>query len=142
MKMYVINFLKRGLAFSVGGPIIVAIIYAILGVCGVIDTLTPNEVCLGIISSAAMAFVVAGIGVVYEIERLPLGLAVLIHGVTLYAVYIGVYLLNGWLQSQWVAVTIFTACFIVGYAVIWGIIYFITRAQTKQFNDRLEQKRS
>ena len=48
MKKHIFAFFKRGLAFSVGGPIILAIIYGILDATGQVQTLTPGEVCMGI----------------------------------------------------------------------------------------------
>ncbi len=137
MKNYIKKFVQRGLVAASCGPIVMAIIYAILGACGVIDTLTPNEVLLGTVTVTFMAFIAAGIGVVYEIERLPTFPAALIHGVVLYMDYILIYLVNGWLKSQWIAVLIFTGCFVVGYALVWVIILLITRRSTRQINDVL-----
>lgn len=137
MKKYVLEFLKRGLTASVGGPIILAIIYGVLGSAGTIETLSPNEVVLGVLTSALLAFVAAGITVVYHIERLPLFPAVLIHGAALYADYILIYLLNGWLQSQFIPIAIFTGVFIVGYAIIWLCIYMSIKAKTGMINSRL-----
>ena len=84
-----------------------------------------------------MAFIVAGITVVYEIEKLPLFSAILLHGIILYAVYIGIYLINGWLKTQWNAILIFTAAFIIGYGIIWLIIYLITKRTTREINQSL-----
>lgn len=137
MKKHIIDFLKRGLLASGGGPVILAIVYGILGAVGVIETLTPGQVCLGILSVCLMAFIAAGITVVYEIERLSLFSAVLIHGIALYADYIIFYLLNGWLKSQVLPILIFTGIFIAGYAVVWVIIYATTRASTQSLNRKL-----
>ena len=59
MKKHIMDFLKRGLTFSVCGPVIVAIVYAALGAAGAAQSFTPNEVCLAILSSALMAFISA-----------------------------------------------------------------------------------
>ena len=138
MKKHIFAFLKRGLAFSVGGPIILAIIYGILGATGAVQTLTPGEVCIGILTIRYMAFIAAGISTVYDIERLPLFPAILLHGVVLYLDYILIYLLNGWLKSELIPVLIFTAVFVAGYAVIWLIIYFSTRNAAGKLNRRLQ----
>lgn len=138
MKKYIMDFLKRGLTFSVCGPVIVAIVYAALGAAGAAQSFTPNEVCLAILSSALMAFIAAGISIVYEIERLPLFSAALIHGIALYLDYILVYLINGWLQSQLIPILIFTGIFIAGYAVIWLIIYLTTKNSTAMLNRKLK----
>ena len=139
MKQYILEFLKRGLMVSVGGPVVLAIVYGILGATGTVLSFTPREVVMGIFSSALLAFIAAGITVVYQIERLPLFAAVLIHGVALYADYILIYLLNGWLKSQIIPIAIFTAAFVVGYAVIWLCIYKATQSETKQLNAKLNK---
>ncbi len=137
MKKYIVEFLKRGLTFSVGGPVVLAIVYGILGATGTAVSLTPREVCLGILTVSLMAFVAAGITVVYTAEKLPLFWAALLHGIVLYADYILIYLLNGWLQSGMTPVLIFSAIFVAGYALVWVIIYFTTRQSTRMLNQRI-----
>lgn len=137
MKKYIKDFLMRGLLAASGGPVVMAIVFGILGACGVVETLDVNQVATGILTVTFMAFVAAGITVVYEIEELPLGWAIGLHAVILYADYILIYLVNGWLKSQLLPVLIFTGVFVVGYAVIWLIIYFTTRAKTRKINKKL-----
>ena len=140
MKQYVLDFCKRGLVAAAGGPVILAIVYGILGACGVIDTLTPGEVCKGILTVTLLAFIAAGISVVYTIERLPLFTAILIHGAVLYADYILIYLLDGWLKQQLVPILIFTGVFIAGYALIWLIIYRSTKIAADDLNRKLKRQ--
>ena len=140
MKKYVFAFLKRGLSASVGGPVILAVIYGILGATGAIKTLTPGEVCMGMLTVSLMAFVAAGMTTVYEIERLPLFSAILLHGIVLYLDYILVYLLNGWLKSELISVLVFTGIFIAGYAVVWLIIYLTTKKATGSLNRKLQNR--
>lgn len=137
MKKYVVEFIKRGLMAAGGGPVVLAIVYGILGATGTVSTLTPQQVCLGILTVSLMAFVAAGITVVYTAERLPLFWAALLHGIVLYADYILIYSLNGWLQSGVMPIVIFTVIFIAGYALIWGIIYFSTRRAARSLNKRI-----
>lgn len=139
MKQHMIEFLKRGLMAAFGGPLIMAIVYAILGAQGIITSLTPGEVCKGILTSGFMAFIAAGISVIYQIERLPLFYASLIHGVVLYADYILIYLVNGWLKSQLVPILVFTGIFIAGYAVIWVIINLTVRSTVENLNGKLSK---
>ena len=61
MKKYVCEFCKRGLVAMGFGPIILAIIYAILGASDVVHSLDIYEVVLAIISIAVLAFIAAGI---------------------------------------------------------------------------------
>lgn len=138
MKKHIFAFLKRGLTFSVGGPIILAIIYGILGATGAVQTLTPGEVCMGILTVSLMAFIAAGMTVIYDVEQLPLFSAILLHGIVLYLDYILIYLLNGWLKSELTAVLTFTVVFIAGYVLIWVIIYFSTKNATGKLNRKLQ----
>lgn len=137
MKKYVSEFIKRGLMAAVGGPVVLAIVYGILGATDTVTSLTPQTVCLGILTITLMAFVAAGITVVYTAEKLPLFWAALLHGIVLYADYILIYSLNGWLKSGLMPIVIFTVIFIAGYALIWGIIYFSTRRAARSLNKQI-----
>ena len=138
MKKFAKEFLLRGLIAASGGPIVLAIIYGVLGATGTVSSLSPREVCLGILTITLLAFTVAGMTAIYQMERLPLISAILIHGAVLYAVYVLIYLINGWLQRQWTAVLVFTAVFLAGYALIWMIIYIVTKRKTQQLNQKLK----
>ena len=138
MKAFAKGFLFRGLLAASGGPIALAIIYGILGWPDVVGSFSPREVCMGILSVTLLAFIVAGMTVIYQLEQLPLTTAILLHGAGLYAAYILIYLMNGWLQHQLVPILVFTAIFIVGYAVIWTIIYSITKTKTQKINKKLQ----
>lgn len=138
MKKFIPEFLKRGLMASVGGPIVLAIVYYILGVTNTVQTLTPQTVALGVLTVSLLAFIAGGITAVYQIEQLPLFAAILIHGIALYLDYFLIYLLNGWLKSQWYAIAIFTGAFVVGYAVIWLIIYSTIKTSADKLNRKLQ----
>ena len=138
MKKFAKEFLLRGLIAASGGPIVLAVIYGVLGATGTVSSLSPREVCLGILTITLLAFTVAGMTAIYQMERLPLFSAILIHGAVLYAVYVLIYLINGWLQRQWTAVLVFTAVFLAGYALIWMIIYAVTKRKTQQLNQKLK----
>ena len=138
MNRYVKEFFRRGLTCAAGGPLVMAIIYAILGTQGVADSLSPAEVSMAIISVTVMAFIAAGITMVYQIEQLPLPCAILIHGGVLYADYLLMYILNSWIPRNWQAIGIFTAIFAAGYALIWLVIYLTIRAKTERINEKLK----
>ena len=137
MKKYAAEFIKRGLMAAWGGPVVAAIIFACLGRAGVVETMTVREMCLGIISSALMAFIAGGINVVYQVEKLPLAMAILIHGGVLYLDYLLVYLMNGWLQNQVGPIAVFTLIFAAGFALVWLIIYQIIKRQINQVNKKI-----
>lgn len=137
MKQYCLTFLKRGLLAASGGPLILAMIYGILGANGQVTSLAPGEVCMGIVTVTLLAFIAAGIGVVYQIERLPLLSATAIHAGALYLDYLLIYLLNNWIPRDWAFIGVFTLCFAVGYALIWGIILLSIRHRTNRINRHL-----
>ena len=141
MKKIVLEFIRRGLAACGFGPMILAVLYLILQGQGVITTLTVNQVCLGIISLSTLAFIAGGMNVIYQIEHLPLMVAILIHGSILYISYLGTYLLNDWLEWGMIPLLVFSGIFVIGYLVIWAIIYSIIRRNTKKLNEMLAQKR-
>ena len=140
MKKYLIDFLRRGLIACGLGPLVLAVFYLILYHTGNLQTLTVPEVCLGIFSLSTLAFVAGGMNALYQIERLPLMLAILIHGSTLYVTYLITYLLNGWLDGGTISVLVFSGIFLFGYLAIWAVIYFITKQRTSKLNEILHQK--
>ena len=140
MKRFVLDFFRRGLMACGFGPLVLAVVYLILHRCGVLETLTEYQVCVGILSLAVLAFVAGGMNAIYPIERLPLMVALLIHGAVLYLSYLGTYLLNGWLVWGALPVLIFTGIFAVGYLVIWVVIYCVIKRNTEKINAALRQK--
>ena len=137
MRKYVVEFLKRGMSFCFGGPLVLAIVYGILGLVGAVENFTVGEVVIGIFSSTLLAFITAGITVIYTIDKLSPFSAALIHGVVLYLDYILLYLFNGWLKSSLKPIMIFTICFVLGYLIIWAIVFVVTRKCTKKLNESL-----
>ena len=140
MKRNILEFFRRGLAACGFGPMVLAVLYLILQRQGVIETLTVTEVCRGIFSLSALAFVAGGMNMIYQIERLPLMTAILIHGSVLYASYLGTYLLNGWLEGGTTPILVFSGIFIVGYLAIWAVIFSVTRRRTAQLNEMFWEK--
>lgn len=142
MKRHILDFLRRGLAACGFGPVVLAILYLILQHRGIVQILTVHEVCVGILSLFALAFIAGGMNVIYQIERLPLMAAIFIHGCVLYIGYLGAYLLNGWLELGGIPILVFTGIFIVGYLVIWAIIYSIIKRKTDRINEILKKQQA
>ena len=136
MKYYVKRFIRKGLFVCGFGPIVLAVMYAVLGRLGVVEVITVERFVAEVVSVTILAFIAGGIGMVYEIERLPLVLAILIHAVALYLDYIVVYLMNGWLKDGAESLIVFTVCFIVGFALVWLIIYLTTKRSAEKLNDK------
>ena len=140
MKRTILEFTRRGMTACGFGPLVLAILYLILHRQGVIEMLTVREVALGIFSLSALAFIAGGMNVIYQVERLPLMAAILIHGGVLYASYLLTYLLNGWLIWGSAPILVFSAIFILGYLAVWAIIYSVTRRSTQRLNQMLREK--
>ena len=132
MKKYVKQFCIRGLMWAWGGPVIMAIVWMALHEAGVITSLTVNQAVLGIFTMTVMAFIAAGISIVYQIEALPKAFAGLIQAAALYIDYLGFYLINGWIPVNkiWIFTLIFVGCF----TVIWFIIYITVKLKVDKMN--------
>ena len=139
MKKFLKEFLFRGLICASGGPIVLAIIYGILGATGTVDHFSAREVCIGILTITLLAFIVAGMTAIYQMEQLPLPIMILLHGGALYVAYILTYLMNGWLQNSLIPILVFTGIFAAGYALIWLIIYCVEKAKTEALNKKLKE---
>lgn len=140
MKKTVKEFLRRGIAACSLGPIVLAILYLILQRNGVIASLTVKEVCTGIFSLSALAFIAGGMNVIYQIEQLPLMAAISIHGGILYISYLITYLINDWLDWGTAPILVFTGIFVIGYVLIWAVIYSIIKRNTAQLNQILKER--
>jgi len=140
MKKFVLHFLHRGLVSCGFGPMVLAVIYLILRQAAALETLTVNEACIGIFSLTALAFVAGGMNAIYQTERLPLMWAILIHGGVLYVSYLVTYLLNDWLDLGVIPIVVFSVIFVMGYLVIWVIIYSIIKRNTAKLNESLKKR--
>lgn len=140
MKSNIMEFIRRGMIACGFGPIILAIIYLVLQHKGAVETLTVNQVCLGIFSLSALAFIAGGMNILYQIEQLPLLVAILIHGSVLYVSYLVTYLVNGWLKLGITPIIAFSSIFFLGYILIWVLIYTSTRRNTENLNRILNEK--
>ena len=140
MKKHILDFIRRGL-FACGlGPVILAVLYLILRQQGVLETLTVSQVCTGIFSLSVLAFIAGGMNAIYQIEQLPLMVAILIHGVVLYLSYLATYLVNSWLEWGIAPILVFSGIFVVGYMLIWAIIYSIIKKNTDRINEMMAKK--
>ena len=142
MKQHITEFFRRGLVSCGFGPLVLVILYGILQQQIGLQALTVREVCLGILSLSALAFLAGGMNVVYSIEQLPLIPAILIHGIVLYAGYLATYLVNGWLEWGTTPILVFSVIFILGFLGIWAVIYSVNRRNTEKLNKLLQQKQT
>lgn len=141
MKKLASEFFLRGLIAGGFGPIVLAVVYLILNRAVGVETLSVGQLCVGIFSLYALAFIVGGLNVLYRIERLPLTFAILIHGGVLYVCYLITYLLNGWIENGVMPIIVFSLIFIIGFVSIWAVIFLVTKVNTQKVNEALKQKR-
>ena len=141
MKKYASEFIRRGLVACGFGPLVLAVLYLILQREANLEMLSVNQVCLGIVSLSALAFVAGGMNVIYQIERLPLMVAISIHGGVLYVSYLLTYLVNNWLDRGTGPILVFTGIFAVGYLLIWAVIYSIIKKNTDRINEAMRKSR-
>ena len=139
MKKFWKEFLFRGLLCAAGGPLVLAVIYGILGATGAAQSISLSHVCMGIVTITLLAFIAAGMTAIYQMEQLPLPMMILLHGGALYIAYIITYLINGWLQNSLVPIFVFTGIFVAGYALVWLIIYFVEKAKAEKLNKLLKR---
>ena len=141
MKKHILDFIRRGRAACGLGPLVLAILYVILEQNGTLESLTVRQVCIGIFSLSALAFIAGGMNAIYQVEQLPLLVAISIHGAVLYLSYLATYLINGWLEWGSAPVLVFTGIFVVGFIGIWVVICSIIRKNTNKVNQMLNKKR-
>ena len=139
MNKYLKMFLNRGIVFGGLGPIVVAIVYGIVGAVTKDNLVTTNQLAVAIITSYVLAFVVGGGSMLYNIEHWGFIKSSLIHFTSLYFSYLLVYLANNWFPFSWVGITIFTLIFIGGYFIIWLSIYLSIKVQAKKLNDKISK---
>jgi hypothetical protein len=139
MKKVISDFFFRGLIAGSFGPIVLAFVYLILKQNALIEYLTVDQVCIGIFSLTGLAFVSGGMNAIYQIEKLPLMVAILIHCVILYFSYLAFYLINGWLKFGGTPILIFSIIFLLGYFLIWAVIFIINKRRTAKLNEILQK---
>ena len=139
MKSFLKEFLIRGLVSAWGGPFVLAIVYYCVGRFEGIENIPVNEVSLGIISITIMAFIAGGITAIYQNEKFPVVFSALIHAAALYIDYLIMYILNDWIPRNGKAIGIFSAIFVLCYALIWLFIYLFSKRKIEKLN-RLRSK--
>lgn len=137
MKRYIKEFVLRGLICGGFGPIVLAIIYAILQATEADFSPTGYEVCTAIVSIYLLAFVHAGASVFNQIEEWPLPKSLLVHFFTLFVAYSLCYIGNTWIPFEPLALAVFAAIFVVIYFVVWGIVYLCVRSAGKKMSQKL-----
>lgn len=136
-KEYWKDFLLRGAVFGGLGCIVVATVYLIVGLTTGDTAMTTLGFFRATISGYALAFVVAGASVFYQIDAWGLAKSTLCHVVLLYFAYLGANLLNGWLPRDLASVGIFTGAFAGIYLVIWAVVTVSVTATARKLNKKI-----
>lgn len=139
MNQYLKEFFHRGLVFGGFGPIIVGIVFAILGAALEDVHLDGWQILLAVVSTYLLAFVQAGASVFNQIEHWSIAKSLLCHFVTIYLAYSICYVVNSWIPFEPMVLVIFTAIFVVVYFIIWFAVYFAVRATEKKLNKSLKK---
>ena len=139
MNRYVKEFMHRGMLFGGFGPIILGIVLACIEAFDASFSVSAMQILLGIVSTYLLAFIQAGSTVFEQIEHWSTVKAVFFHFLSLYAAYVGCYLLNSWIPFEKTVVLIFTVIFTVGFFAIWGIVVVSVKLAEKKLNKVLHK---
>ena len=138
MKSKIQSFCLRGMIFGGLGPIVYSLVMLILFLSKVNTTLDGKTIFLNVVSTYLLAFICAGISIIWKEERLGLSLQILIHGLSLYICYLIVYLINNWIPKDLVILLIFTLCFFLSYSIICLIVFIVEKRRAKKLNSYLK----
>lgn len=138
MNKYLKEFLHRGLIFGGFGPIVLGIIYFAISKKYTDINFGGSEILLGIVSVYLLAFIHAGASVFNQIEEWGLNKSIGFHFGALYIAYSVCYLINTWIPFNIKAFLIFTAVFVILYAVVWTVVYLCVRNSGKRISEKLK----
>lgn len=138
MNKYVKAFFHRGLIFGGFGPIIVGIVFAILGATLEDFHIDGWQILLAIASTYLLAFLQAGASVFNRIESWPIPKSLACHFLTVYLAYVVTYTVNTWIPFEPIAILVFTGVFVAIYAVVWLIVVISMKTTEKILNKKLK----
>ncbi len=138
MKKDLKEFCSRGLIAMGFGPLVYGVVMLILYLCNVDTSSNGLVIFKGIISTAIMAFVIAGTSVIWKQEEIQISKKISIHFLVLYLLYLLVYLLNDWIEKDLKVIGIFTLVFVLGYILTWLIIYLVEKNRAKKLNEYIK----
>ena len=137
MNRYVKEFLRRGLIFAGFGPIVFGIVIMCISYFGNVPEHPALKIFMGIVITYILAFVQAGATVFNQIEHWSVPKSVFCHFGLLYIVYSLAYVANSWIPFKAEVLGVFTVIFVVGFFLIWGIVYLAVKSTGKKFNEKL-----
>ncbi len=137
MNKYVKQFLIRGLLFGGFGPIIAGLVFMIIGFTGTNLNLEGWQIFLAIVTSYLLAYISAGASVFEQIEEWSTVKSMLVHCLTIYAIYLITYVVNSWIPLKWEVILIFSLGVIGGFMLIWLIVYLVNKRCSHSLNKKL-----
>ena len=137
MNRYVKEFLRRGLIFAGFGPIVFGIVIMCISYFGNVPEHPALKIFMGIVITYILAFVQAGATVFNQIEHWSVPKSVFCHFGLLYIVYSLAYVANSWIPFKAEVLGVFTVIFVVGFFLVWGIVYLAVKSTGKKFNEKL-----
>ena len=137
MKRFIKDLILRGLVASRFGPLILVTIYYGYQLTENVTSRPMAEININIVSSLLMALIADIIGAIFKVEKVPLGVATLIDAIVSYFDYLFFYLINNWISIMVKPLLVFTVIYIIGYTIIWLIIYKKVKSQVQKVNQRL-----
>lgn len=140
MKSRIKEFCLRGLICSGFGPIIYAIIMFVMYLSGVDSNVDGMILFKGIVSTYLMAFIIAGVSIIWKEEKLGIATAICIHSACLYLCYLITYSINGWIKWNILTILDFSIIFILGYCLVWVFIYFFEKKRIEKLNINIKNK--
>ena len=136
-KSYVKEYFLRGFMFAGLGPIVAGIVHLILEMNNTKIELNGYQVFSAIVTTYIIAFVHAGSSVFSRIESWSIVKQMLFQFVSIYLVYTIGYLINSWIPLKLEVILIYTGCFVLGFLLIWLIVYLITKSTAGKMNEKL-----
>ena len=137
MNKYVKEFLHRGLMFAGFGPIVFGIIILCISYFDRVADHSALPIFSGIVTTYILAFVQAGATVFNQIEHWSVPKSLFSHFGLLYVFYSLAYVVNSWIPFKVEVLGVFTVIFVVGFFLIWGIVYLAVKSTGKKFNEKL-----
>ena len=119
------------------GPIVVGIVVLCITYFDGVKEYSALPIFTSIVSTYILAFVQAGATVFNQIEHWSVPKSVFCHFGLLYVVYSLAYIANSWIPFKAEVLGVFTMIFVVGFFLIWGIVYLAVKSTGKKFNEKL-----
>ena len=123
--------------FAGFGPIVFGIIILCISYFDRVADHSALPIFSGIVTTYILAFVQAGATVFNQIEHWSVPKSLFSHFGLLYVFYSLAYVVNSWIPFKVEVLGVFTVIFVVGFFLIWGIVYLAVKSTGKKFNEKL-----